>query len=117
MKVFQQNTQHVTVQKRRACKICLGEHPTGLHSFHYKNKDGTAKCNSQHQQKCVTSNCVNVDGIQCEWIGTEYVLSMCVVPVKVQHNQSKKEITTFVMLDTCSQGTFVPQSLMEQLST
>ena len=41
---------------------------------------------------------------------------MCVVPVKVQHNQSDKEIIKFAMLDTCSQGTFVTQSLMEQLS-
>ena len=54
--------------------------------------------------------------IQCESIGTEDVLSMCVVPVKVQHNQSDKEIITFAMLDTCSQGTFVTQSLMQQLS-
>ena len=64
----------------------------------------------------MTSNCANVDEIQCESIGTEDVLSMCVVPVKVHHNQSDKEIITFVMLDTCSQGTFVTQSLMEQLS-
>ena len=64
----------------------------------------------------MTSNSANVDEIQCESIGTEDVLSMCVVPVKVHHNQSDKEIITFVMLDTCSQGTFVTQSFMEQLS-
>ena len=64
----------------------------------------------------MTSNCANVDDIQCQSVGTEDVLSMCVVPVKVQDNQSDKEIITFAMLDTCSQGTFVTQSLMEQLS-
>ena len=102
--------------KRRTCKICLGKHRTGLHGFQYKKKDGTTKGNSQHQQKSVTSNCADVDGIQCESIGTEDVLSMSVVPVKIQHNQSHKEILTFAFLDTCSQGTFVTQSIIEQLS-
>ena len=88
----------------------------GLHGFQYKKKDGTTKDNSQHQLKSVTSNCANVDDIQCESVGTEDVLNMCVVPVKVQQNQSDKKIIAFAMLDTCSQGTFVPQNLMERLS-
>ena len=41
---------------------------------------------------------------------------MCVVPVKVRHKNSDKEIMTFAMLDTCSQGTFITTSLMEQLN-
>ena len=103
--------------KRRTCKICLGKLPISLHSVQYKKKDGTTKKgSSQHQQKSVTSNCANVDDIQCESIGTEDVLSMYVVPVKVQHSQSDKEIITLAMLDTCSQGTFVIQILVEQLS-
>ena len=53
---------------------------------------------SQHQQKSVTSNCANVDDIQCESIGTEDVLSMCVVPVNVQHSQLDKEIITIQYL-------------------
>ena len=40
---------------------------------------------------------------------------MCVVPVKVQQKESNKEIITFAMLDTCSQGTFATQKLMNQL--
>ena len=46
--------------KRRTCKICFEKHPTGLHGFQHKKKDGTTKYNSQHQQKSVTSNCANV---------------------------------------------------------
>ena len=65
---------------------------------------------SQHQQKSVTSNCANVDDIQCESIGTEDVLSMCVVPVNVQHSQFDKKIITFAMFNTSNQGTFVIQS-------
>ena len=102
--------------KRGTCKICLGKHPSGLHGFQYKKKDGTTKENSQHQKSSVTSNCANINNIQCESVSTEYVLSMRVVPVKVQHNQSDNEIRTFAILDACSQGTFITQNLMEQLS-
>ena len=41
---------------------------------------------------------------------------MCVVPVKVRHKNFDKEIMIFAMLDTCSQGTFITTSLMEQLN-
>ena len=54
--------------------------------------------------------------VQCESAGTEGVFSMCVVPVKVQNENSDKEIMTFAMLDTCSQGTFTTTNLMEQLN-
>ena len=46
----------------------------------------------------MTSNCANVDDIQCESIGAEDVLSMCVVPVNVQHSQLDKEIITIQYL-------------------
>ena len=44
------------------------------------------------------------------------VLSISVVPVKVRHKNSDKEIMTFAMLDTCIQGAFITTSLMEQLN-
>ena len=40
---------------------------------------------------------------------------MCVVPVKVQHKESNKEIITFALLDTCSQGAIATENLMNQL--
>ena len=43
------------------------------------------------------------------------VLSVSVVPVKIQHKNSNKEIITFVMLGICSQGTFTTENLMNQL--
>ena len=48
-------------------------------------------------------------------IGSGHVLSMIVVPVKVQRKESNKGIITFAILDACSQGTFVPENLMNQL--
>ena len=58
----------------------------------------------------MANNCANTDDIQCESIGTEDVLSTRVVRLKVPHNQPEKEIITFAMIDTFSQGTFVTQS-------
>ena len=41
---------------------------------------------------------------------------MCVLPVKVRHKNFDKELMMFAMLNTCSQGTFITTSLMEQLN-
>ena len=43
------------------------------------------------------------------------VISMCVVPVIVKHVDSPKEIVTQAILDSCSQGTFVVEDLVEVL--
>ena len=40
---------------------------------------------------------------------------MCVVPVRVKHSDSDKEVKTFALLDTCNQGTFVNQDLISKL--
>ena len=52
---------------------------------------------------------------QCAAIGSNQVLIMCVVPVKVQNKESNKEIIAFAMLDTWSQRTFATENLMNQL--
>ena len=46
----------------------------------------------------------------------EKFLACCIVPVKVRHKNFDKELMTFAMLNTCSQGTFITTSLMEQLN-
>ena len=43
------------------------------------------------------------------------VVSMCIVPVKVRHVHSGKEIQTYAMLDCCSQGTFINTDLARKL--
>jgi len=40
---------------------------------------------------------------------------MCVVPVKVTHPDAKVEVSTFAMLDNCSQGTFMKEALRNKL--
>ena len=100
--------------RQRNCKICLAKHPTGLHGYKIRRKDDSK--NNDDPGRTVKNNCANIKDVQCESIRTGDVLSMCVVPVKVRHKNSDKEIMTFAMLDTCSQGTFITTSLMEQLN-
>ena len=40
---------------------------------------------------------------------------MCVVPVKVKHEYGANEVTTYAMLDNCSQGSFIHDSLVKKL--
>ena len=94
---------------RRNCKICLAKHPTGLHGYKIRSKNDS-------KNDYDPDNCANIKDIHCESIRTGEVLSMCVVLVKVRHKNSDKEIITFAILDTCSQGTFITTSLMEQLN-
>ena len=39
------------------------------------------------------------------------VISMCILPVKVKHEDGKDAITTYAMLNNCSQGSFVHDNL------
>ena len=43
------------------------------------------------------------------------VISMCVVSVRLRHCNSDKEVSTFALLDTCSQETFVTDDLLKKL--
>ena len=48
---------------------------------------------------------------------TSYVVSMCVVPVKIKSSSSRKVLNTYAMLDCCSQGTFINSELTKKLRT
>ena len=41
------------------------------------------------------------------------VISMCIVPVRMKHEDSKDTITTYAMLDNCSQGSFIHNLVKE----
>ena len=99
---------------QRTCKICAGKHKTGLHGFKLKRKGDDSSDDNKASEK-IKSNCANISNNQCAAIGSGQVLSMCVLPVKVQHKESNDEIITFAMLDNCSQGTFATENLMNQL--
>ena len=76
--------------KKRICATCGKEHPTCLH-------DVTFKVSSIKQSSGMGG--------------------LCIVLVQMYHkSQPEKVIQVYAMLDECSQGTFVQESLIEYLS-
>ena len=63
----------------------------------------------------VKSNRAYVGDSHNNYTGDLTVLSMCVVPVRIQHEKSNKEVISFAMLYVCSQGTFSTSKLMKDL--
>ena len=45
------------------------------------------------------------------------VVSMCVVLAKINCSKSRKELKTYVILDSCSQGAFINSELAKKLRT
>ena len=94
-------------KQRGVCDTCGKKHPTGLHGYKCskKNKDADGG-NSQKSDStlaCATTKLKSK------------VISMCVVPVKVKCGNSKKEFRIHVMLDCCSQRTFISTDLARKL--
>ena len=42
------------------------------------------------------------------------IISMCVVPIKITHAETKRKVSTFAMLDNCSQGSFIKNNIIEK---
>ena len=43
------------------------------------------------------------------------VLSMCILPIDIYYEETKSQVQTYTMLDNCSQGTFIKESLINYL--
>ena len=91
---------------RRTCKICGKRHPTTLHGYRPKSREGTPSNDSHPKEPAPTS---------CMASSTGKVISMCTVPVKVYNPITRKSVVTLAMLDSCSQTTFVTNSLVKRL--
>ena len=92
-----------TCTQRKKCEICKGNHPTGLHGFRLKKKNADEYAN--RNEDSLKSNATNIGE----------VISMCVVPVNVIDEVSGRKISTMAMLDSCSQASFVTESLARRL--
>ena len=90
MIAMKQSHQNIQCLRRRTCKICLAKHAADLHGC---KKDDSKS--DDDTEKAVKNNCVNTKDLQCESVGPAEVLSMCVVPAKILHNNSEKEMITF----------------------
>ena len=98
-----------TCSSRRSCKVCNGKHVTSLHGY-LRNKTAI------NNDKGLTDDEKNQGGVKCASVnaGTD-VISMCVVPIKVQYGNSGKVLETHALLDSCSQGTFILERLINNL--
>ena len=93
-------------KRRRVCAICKEKHATGLHGYKHPRK-GKLEDNSTNSNENST--------ISAKTKMKSRVVSMCIVPVKVRHVHSGKEIQTYAMLDCCSPGTFINTDLAKKL--
>ena len=115
-------SQQITIQE--TCKICNQKHPTGLHGYISKKKginvnnggDSTKGNDGGDGNTLLQSNFVEVDVKYALPGFPAYIISMCVVPVKLSHAKTKKEVSNLAMLDNCSQGTFLKQSIQDRLA-
>ena len=101
--------------------VCKQSHGTGLHGYLPKKKehkvtsdpkDGVPPVNNK---KLMTSNFAEMD-IKCNSSSIESkIISMCVLPVKVSHSKSKKEFSTYAVLDNCRQVMFIKEDIQKKL--
>ena len=89
--------------------MCNGKHMTTLHGYLRKkaainnNKGLVDDGKIQGCMKCASVN-----------TGTD-VISMCVIPIMVQYDNSRKVLETHNLLHSCSQGTFILERLINNL--
>ena len=96
-------------KQRQVCNICSERHPTGLHGYKASKKNRTGDGNDSGKN----NGSLTIATTKMK----SNVVSMCVVPVKIKCNKSRKELKTYAMLDCCSQGTFIKSELPKKLRT
>ena len=101
------STNHTakTCPRRRVCDICKNEHPTGLHGYTRKNPGDNQKQSDAEIPSTVKTSCTKMEAS---------IISLCVVPVKIYCKS--KHIITHALLDNGSQGSFVKESIMDELN-
>ena len=104
-------------KKRLSCITCKEGHPTPVHGYTPKNKkvigDGNQSQNVQEEIKSTF-----IADVKCASALKESgskVISMCIVPVSIKYENNDKQITTYAMLDNCSQVSFVYEAILKQL--
>ena len=66
----------------------------------------------REKTESINSNCT---GFKNAGTVVVEVISICVVKVRLRHCNSKKEVKTFSLLDSCSQGTFLTELILKKL--
>ena len=89
-------------KQRSVCTICKEKHTTGLHGYKHPMKRKLEENSTNSNENSMTCATTKMNS---------RVVSMCIVPVKVRHVHSGKEIQTYAILDCCSQETFIHTDL------
>ena len=69
-------------------------------------------------EEALNNSFAALDNLKCAATSKEHgsnVISLCVAPVKLKHEHCANKITTYAMLDNCSQGSFIHDSLVKKL--
>ena len=103
-----------TCNNRRVCKVCQGKHLSGLHDYKMKRKKTSDNDTDKTVEQPEAMNS-NYAGIKNAATVIGEVISICVVPVRLRHCNSQKEVKTFALLDSCSQGTIVTEKILKEL--
>ena len=106
-----------TCSYRRICQICKKKHPTGLHGYNPKQKAGDYNSSASDGTQNVTfkSNCAKFDYVSCNASCSDNIVGMCIVSLKMKYVNKRKKVTTYTLLDNCSQGTFVREDIIHNL--
>ena len=108
---------------RRICKMYnqTGLHPCAPKRISRSNRVTTSVANPIENDNLgassipVFSNLTEMD-MKCASAGIPAkIIRICIVPVKVGHAGTKKEVSALAMLDNCSHGTFMKESIQENL--
>ena len=106
-----------TCNDRRIYQICKKKHPSALHGYTPKHEAGDDNSSASDGTQIVTfkSNCIKFDDASCSAWCSDEIVSMYIVPIKVRYVNKRKEVTTYALLDNCSQGTFVGEDIIHKL--
>ena len=87
-----------------------------MHGYIPEDKLKTDDNTGQNGDKKIANNYANMTvATRLENSDTE-IISLCIVPAKIQHWKNiKKEVLTYAMLDSCSQGSLIQEDLVKEL--
>ena len=89
---------------KKICKVCRDPHPTSLHSPRRKPREPDS-----------IDNVMQSFGSKCTDIH-ENSVSVSVVPVWLYHpSNPQRKVSTYALLDNCSQGSFITEDIMKDL--
>ena len=108
---------------KKTCNVCKQKHPFSLHGYVPKKKAGVTTKETFEADKNKTLSAVDNGGknytasdMKCVSTGiSSKIISMCVVPIRVNNRETKKEISTYTMLDNCSQGCLIKENIKRSL--